>query len=120
MSQLGRRSRAAKRTAERDPEEVERLIDEIRYKLEERLRLSPRTMAYIYENERDDSRFRLKEMWEGKFLMEMCTYDEDGNRRCVNFALTPSEAIALALRLIRYAAETHARERDAMQSTGRV
>jgi len=52
--------------------------------------------------------------------MEQCTYDEEGNRRCIEFALTPSEAIALALRLIRYAAEAYAMERSASQSTGHV
>jgi len=119
MSQLRQKNRAAKRV-ERDPEEVERLIDEIMFRLEERLRLDPRTVAYIYEHERDNQRFRLKEMWEGEFLMEQCMYDEEGNRRCIEFALTPSEAIALALRLIRYAAEAYARERGALQSTGHV
>ena len=119
MSQLGQKNRAAKRV-EQDPEEVERLIDEIMFRLEERLRLDPRTVAYIYEHERDNQRFRLKEMWEGEFLMEQCMYDEEGNRRCIEFALTPSEAIALAFRLIRYAAEAYARERGTSQSTGHV
>jgi hypothetical protein len=119
MSQLRQKNRAAKK-AEWNPEEVERVIDEIRFRLEERLRLDPRSMAYIYEHERDSQRFRLKEMWEGEFLMEHCMYDEKGGRRCIEFALTPSEAIALAFRLIRYAAEAYARERDASQSARAV
>jgi len=118
MSQL--KNKLAKRSIEWDPEEVERLIDEMRNSLSDKFQLDPRTMAYIYEHERDNQRFRLKEMWEGEFLMEQCMYDEEGNRRCIEFALTPSEAIALAFRLIRYAAEAYARERGASQSTGHV
>jgi hypothetical protein len=55
-------------------------------------------------------------MWEGEFLMEHCMYDEEGNRRCIEFALTPSEAFALAFKLIRYAAEAYVRETTAMRS----
>jgi ABC-type Fe3+-hydroxamate transport system substrate-binding protein len=108
---LGQKNKATKRAAEWD-EKIERVIDEIRFRLEDVLQLDPRTVAYIYEYERGDNRFRLAEMGEGEFFMEMCGDEE--KRSCVEVGLTTSEAIALALRLIRYAAKAYARDRGAV------
>ena len=87
---------------------IEELIDEIRIKLIEALRLDGKTAAYIYENEREDTRFNVTEITrEGEIFIKIgpveCAQGEDGYYTEV--ALTVSEAIALALRLIRYAAE---------------
>jgi hypothetical protein len=98
-----------KRTADA---EVERVIDEVRAKLIEALKLDAKTAAYIYEDEREDNRFAVDEITkEGEIFIKIgpveCINDKDGSYTEV--ALTVSEAIALALRLIRYAAEANAK-----------
>ncbi|MFZ8810584.1 MAG: hypothetical protein ACO2PN_21060 [Pyrobaculum sp.] len=84
-----------------------KLVDEIRFMLKERLQLDSVTVADIFRKEKEDARFRLVDVAESEFYMQMCE-DEEGSR-CVEVALTVSEAIALALRLVKYAAEAHAK-----------
>jgi hypothetical protein len=65
--------------------------------------------VHIYEKERGDTRFELVEVGEGEVFMKICdSWDED--RNCIEVGLTVAEAIALALRLIRYAAEAYQKE----------
>jgi hypothetical protein len=84
--------------------------DVIRSQLKELLRLDAKTMAYVYEHERGDRRFEVIDIAEGEFFMKIGPVEcvektEDG---CyVEVALTTAEAIALALKLIKYAAQAY-------------
>jgi hypothetical protein len=87
-------------------EDIREVVNEIRLRLEDAL--DSRTAAYVYEHEKGDRRFNVVEVAEGEFFMKICGSEEEG---CVEVALTVAEAIALALRLIRYAAEAYQKEK---------
>jgi hypothetical protein len=85
-------------------------------RIEETLKLDPRTVAYIYEHEREDKRFEFADIGEGEFFMRIGPVEcvKQGEEGChAEVALTVSEAVALAIRLIRYAAMAYEKEKKA-------
>ena len=70
--------------------------------IKDMLKLDPKTTTYIYESLRDD-RFTMNTEGE-EIIMTIGPVDCD-SEGYVDIALTPSEAIALAIRLIKYATE---------------
>jgi len=90
-------------------EDIREVVNEIRLRLEDALGLDSRTAAYVYEHEKGDRRFKAVEVAEGEFFMKICDSQEGGT--CIEVALTAAEAIALALKLIRYAAEAYQKEK---------
>jgi hypothetical protein len=90
-------------------EDIREVVNEIRLRLEDALGLDSRTAAYVYEHEKGDRRFKVVEVAEGEFFMKICGSQEGGT--CIEAALTAAEAIALALKLIRYAAEAYQKEK---------
>jgi hypothetical protein len=92
---------------------VERLVEEIRFRLKETLKLDARTVAYIYEKEREDRRFEVVAVEGGEFFMRIGPVEcvEKTEEGCyVEMGLTTAEAIALALKLIRYASKAYEKE----------
>jgi hypothetical protein len=96
--------------------EIERVVDAVRFKLEDMLKMDARIAYYIYENEKKDRRFSVVAVEGEEMIMrigpaECVEKSEDG---CyVAVALTVSEAIALALRLIRHAAKIYVNKKAA-------
>jgi hypothetical protein len=70
--------------------------------IKDMLKLDPKTTTYIYESLRDD-RFTMNT--EGEEIIMTIGPVECDSESYVDIALTPSEAIALAIRLIKYATE---------------
>ena len=90
-------------------EDIREVVNEIRLRLEDALGLDSRTAAYVYEHEKGDRRFKVVEVAEGEFFMKICDSQEGGT--CIEVALTAAEAIALVLKLIKYAAEAYQKEK---------
>jgi hypothetical protein len=97
-------------TPQKNQTTPEGVVNTIRSKLRELLELDVRTMAYVYQNEREDRRFEVVEISGDEFMLRigpaLCV--EKTEDECyVEVALTVSEALALALKLIKYAATAY-------------
>ena len=91
-------------------EDIREVVNEIRLRLKDALGLDSKTAAYVYEHEKGDRRFEVVEVAEGEFFVKICSA-EGGT--CIEVALTVAEAVALALKLIRYATEAYQKEKEA-------
>ena len=94
------------------------MVNAIRLKIVEVLQLDPQTVARIYENEKEYRMFEVTAVEDEEMFVKigpsMCV-EQYGDECYVEIALTVSEAIALALRLIRYAIDIYMREKTRTQ-----
>jgi len=94
------------------------MVNAIRLKIVEVLQLDQQTVARIYENEKEYRMFEVVAVEDGEMFVKigpsMCV-EQYVDECYVEIALTVSEAIALALRLIRYAIDIYMREKTTAQ-----